>query len=241
MVSTVSAYDFSAVLDGLLGRQNIRGPHAAAIIAVTRERAHALLSLSDARYMPAFKILDMLSAMVTIAAAIAEASQLRAIEVQALLRESLNNDTRLVRQFMLEAALERARYEPLMFHANGSDERAERELILERRWAAMRAAHHERVVLPEDWMDTIDTMVEQALSADAFKHFRQGPLLQMFAEMLAIARKMHQQNDSLANLKRSLARDGALWRRYALKSKRYRESAPTSADIKTIQPAHTIH
>ncbi|MBX9725744.1 MAG: hypothetical protein K2X09_00640, partial [Rickettsiales bacterium] len=121
MVSNVSAYDFSAVMDGLLARQKIRGPHVTSIVSTTRERALALLSLPDARYMPAFKILDMLSAMVAIAGAIAEATQLRANEVRALLRESLGDDTKLVRQFMLEAALERARYEPLMLAARTHD------------------------------------------------------------------------------------------------------------------------
>lgn len=241
MVSNVSAYDFSAVMDGLLARQKIRGAHATIIVSTTRERALALLSLPDARYMPAFKILDMLSAMVAIAGAIAEATQLRANEVRSLLRESLGDDTKLVRQFMLEAALERARYEPLMLAARTHDAKAERELILNRRWAAMRAAHQEKAALPEAWMDIVDSGVERALAADDFQRFRQGPLLQLFAEMLGLARKLHQQGEPLATLETALAKSGVLWRRYALKTARYREAGVTSASISDIQAPHTIH
>ena len=241
MVSNVSAYDFSAVMDGLLARQKIRGPHAASILSSTRERALSLLSLPDARYMPAFKILDMLSAMVAIAGAIAQATQLRAIEVRALLRESLGDDTKLVRQFMLEAALERARYEPLMLDTRAEDAKAERELMLGRRWAAMRAAHQEKASLPEAWMDTVDSAVERALAADDFQRFRQGPLLQLFAEMLGLARKLHQQGEPLATLSTALSKGGVLWRRYALKSARYLEATVTAVTIGDMPAPHTIH
>ncbi|MDX2095179.1 MAG: hypothetical protein SFW64_04490 [Alphaproteobacteria bacterium] len=241
MVSTVSAYDFSAVLDGLLARREIRGPHATMIASVTRERALALLCLPDVRYMPAFKILDMLTAMVAIAAAIAEATQLRVGEVRALLRESLGDDTKLIRHFMLEAALERARYEPLMMDARTADAQLRREIILQRRWAAMRTAHQEKAALPEAWMDSVEAAVACALAADDFRRFRQGPLLQMFAEMLALARKMHQQGEPLAALAAALAQGGTLWRRYALKTARYREPSAPVADIRALRPPHTIH
>lgn len=241
MVDTASAYDFSAVMDGLLARKKIRGPHAASIAATSRERALALLSTPDARYMPAFKILDMLSAMVAIAAAIGQATQLRAIEVRALLRESLGDDTKLVRQFMLEAALERARYEPLMLDARTSDAEPTRALILTRRWAAMRAAHQEKAALPEAWMDAVDSAVERALAADDFKRFRHGPLLQLFAEMLGSARKLQQQGEPLATLETTLAKGGTLWRRYALKGARYRETTRSTHHIRDIVAPHTIH
>jgi hypothetical protein len=241
MVRTVSAYDFSAVMDALLARQEIRGPHAATILSTTRERAQALLSLPDARYMPAFKILDMLTAMVSIAGAIAQATQLRAAEVRALLRESLGDETKLVRQFMLEAALERARYEPLMLDVRAEDVKTEREVILNRRWAAMRAAHQEKATLPDPWMDAVDNAVEQALCAKDFARFRQGPLLQLFAEMLGLARKLHQQGATLLALETALSDSGVLWRRYALKSARYVEATVTAATISDMQAPHTIH
>jgi hypothetical protein len=192
--------------------------------------------------MPAFKILDMLAAMVNIAAAVAEASQLRPAEAQALLRESLSDTSPLVRQFMLEAALERARYEPLMLIKPVADKTSERDRLLQLRWAAMRAAHQEKAKLPDDWMDAVDTAVEHALHAKDFRQFRQGPLLQLFAEMLAKARALHQGGESLRMLISCLHEDGALWRRYALKTARYIEHGKSPA--RSLMPPtapRTIH
>lgn len=241
MVSTASSYDFSAIIDGFFTSKKIRGPHAALITSTVRARALALLSHADVRYMPAFKLLDMIAALVNIGVAISEASQLRPQELKALLRESLSDDTKLIRQFMLEAALERARYEPLMLLEQAESARAERELILQRRWAAMRAAHQENTNLPDDWMEALDQAVERAITADVFLSFRHGPLLQMFAEMLALARKLQQNGDTLSKLIPALSEEGAIWKRYALKSARYREKGIAAPDLKTIQPPHTIH
>lgn len=241
MLNTTSAYDFIAVMDGLLARQIIRGPHAAIITSLTRERASALLLLPDIRYMPAFKILDLLTAMAGIAAAIAQAPQLRGIEVRALLRESLSDETKLMRHFLLEAALERARYEPLIIEHALNDKQAERELILQRRWAAMRAAHQEKAALPDDWMDAVDSAVEAVLAAPEFRLFRRGPLLQMFAEMLDLARKMYQQKAPTSTLVSSLSSDSPLWRRYVLKKARYTEPKSPTPDIRKISAPHTIH
>lgn len=241
MVSTASAYDFITVMDGLLARQNIRGPHASLITSLTRERALALLSLPEIRYMPAFKILDMLTAMMGIAVAIAEATQLRNVEVRALLRESLSDETKLMRHFLLEAALERARYEPLILENALTDKQAERELVLQRRWAAMRAAHQEKAALPDDWIDAVDTAVEAVLAADEFQNFRRGPLLQMFAEMLGLARKMRHAKQPLAALVHALSCESPLWRRYALKKARYGEASLPAPDIRHIPAPHTIH
>ncbi len=240
MVSTVATYDFSTVIDGFFASKKIRGAHSGLITATIRERALNLLSHDDVRYMPAFKILDMLAALVNMGVAISDAPQLRPIEVRALLRESLSDGTPLVRQFMLEAALERARYEPLMIPETPSAA-TERDIILQRRWAAMRAAHLEKAQLPDDWMDAIDSAVEHALTAKEFHRFRQGPLLQLFAEMLSLARKLNQQRAPLITLVDALAPTGALWRRYALKSARFNEKAAAPIEISRMHPPHTIH
>ncbi|MFZ4542128.1 MAG: hypothetical protein ACOYNL_10105 [Rickettsiales bacterium] len=241
MVSTASAYDFSAVIEGFFAQKRISGAHSHLITSTIRERALNLLSHEDVRYVPAFKILDMLAALVTIGVAIADATQLRPVEVRALLRESLSDTTPLVRQFMLEAALERARYEPLMIAEQQSDAAKERDIILQRRWAAMRAAHQEKAQLPDDWMDAIDSAVERALVSPDFRHFRQGPLLQFFAEMLSTGRKLHQQRNTLITLIDALAESSSLWRRYALKSARFSEKPVKTVEIARIQPSHTIH
>lgn len=242
MVSNASAYDFAAVIDGFFAQKKLDGPNAALITGIIRKRALELLAVSDVRYMPAFKILDLLGAMVNIGGAVAEASQLRVGEVQALLRESLSDGTGLVRQFMLEAALERARYEPMMLMNERQSAAETRNLVLERRWAAMRAAHQEWAMLPDSWMDAIDEAVSHALAADEFRGFRQGPLLQFFAEMLATARKLNLQGASTATLAATLSDNGTLWKRYALKSERYRERPKPASDIASMQPhGHRLH
>lgn len=242
MVSTFSTYDFTAILDGLIARRKIQGPHAAIIIATTRERCTDLLSLSDIRYMPAFKIFDLLGAMIEIAAAIASAAQLRPNEVRALLRESFCDDTALMRQFMLEAALERARYEPIMLEANTENPEHARSILLTRRWLAMRTAHQEKFTLPDDWLDAVDIAAYRAMGAPEFAQYRMGPVLQMLAEMLALSRKTYQQHGSIEHLASALSAQGTIWRRYALKAKRYRLAATPVADISEHAGIrHTIH
>lgn len=241
MVNTVAAYDFAAIVDGFLAQKKFGGRYGASIQSHIRGRALALLEQPDVRYMPAFKILDLLAALTNIGAAIADAGQLRANEVQALLRESLSESAPLIRQFTLDAALERARYEPLMLEVRIADAVAERDLLLHRRWWAMRAVHQENSPLPEEFMDRVDSAVEQVLIAKDFRRFRPGPLLQLFAEMLALARKFQQQGEPPSALAAALSANGALWRRYALKTKRYSEKTAKPVDIRAVQPPHTIH
>ncbi len=241
MVNTVNASEFSALIAGLFEQKKLGGPHSAIITATIRERALTLLSHGDVRYMPAFKILDLLAAFVNMGAAMAEANQLRANEIHALLRESLSDTTPLIREFMLEAALERARYEPLMLQTANKTHASERQVILDRRWAAMRAAHQENAPLPDAWMEVLDITVDRARDAEDFSHFRHGPLLQMFAEMLALARNLHQQGAALTALETALTPGSALWRRYALKSSRYREKTANAPDLKHMHLPFTIH
>jgi hypothetical protein len=242
MVTQHSAYDFSAILDGLLARRKIQGPHAAMIIATTRERCADLLSQPDIRYMPAFKILDLLGAMIEIAAAITQATQLRPNEVHALLRESFCDDTALMRQFMLEAALERARYEPIMLEPHAQNPEHTRSALLARRWLAMRTAHQEKFALPDAWLKAVDAAAYQAITAADFADYRLGPLLQMLAEMLAQSRKTYEQDGTITSLMEALSPRGAIWRRYALKAKRYGQAAPQTPDItQHTSILHTIH
>lgn len=242
MVSQASAYDFAAVIDAFFDQKKLSGPHASLITSTVRSRALELLAHPDVRYMPVFKVLDLLATVVNIATAIADAPQLRPAEVQSLLRESLSNDTALIRHFLLDAALERARYEPLMLHDMNLNAEGLREQMLERRWAAMRATHQEWAKLPEEWLEILDQAVERALEAEEFREFRQGPLLQLFAEMLSLARGLHQQGATPDQLALALDETGVLWRRYALKSQRFREPAPAPLDLSQLTPhGHRLH
>ena len=241
MVDTAATYDFTSVIDGFLAQKKLVGRNGAFITATIRSRALTLLANPDVRYVPAFKILDLLAAMVNIGAAIDDAEQLRPNEISALLRESLSDSAPLMRQFMLDATLERVRYEPMMLGTRITDPGVERDTILQRRWAAMRAVHQEKVGLPDDWIELVDTAIDHVIAAKEFLRFRQGPLLQLFTEMLSVARKLHQQGESLETLESSLSDHGALWRRYALKTARYGEKQTKPADIRSIQAPHTVH
>lgn len=223
MVSTGAEYNFASVIDGFFALKKFESRNSAMVQSLVRQRAITLLAHPDVRYMPAFKILDMLASLVNIAVAVADAPQLRPNEAQLLIRESLADSAPLVNHFMLEAALERARYEPMMLAEPVTDAASERLLLLQQRWAAMRAAHQEKFALPDTWLEVIDHAVDTALAAPDFEHFRQGPLLQLFSDMLAAARKLHQQDGTLATLKNTVREGGTLWKRYALKSARYEE------------------
>ncbi len=242
MVSTVSTLDFSSIIDGLLAQKNIGGPHRERLVHTVRTRALALLAHPDMRYMPTFKVLDLMSALVNIASAIGAATQLRASEVEALLRESMNDGTSLIRQFMLEAALERARYEPIMLPSTSPDEASLRATVLNRRWQAMRRAHREINPLPESWLAMVDEAVIRVIMAEDFRNFRHGPLLQLFSEMLSMARSLHAQNAEREALQTALASNGVLWRRFSLKAKRFAQKPSHRPEpLLTYPPSHVIH
>ena len=230
MVDTVAQFPFTSVIDDFFALKKFNSRHAQLLRDIVRTRSSELLSHPDARYMPAFKILDLLACFVNQALAVAEAPQLNVAEAKALMREALADSTPLIRQFMLDAALERARYEPIMLVPAPSDDDL-RLTLLNQRWAAMRAAHQERAQLPEAWMDVIDTAVETVIAAPEFQHFRHGPLLQYFSEMLAEARVLYHPDAPVESLAHALRVGGTLWKSYALKSKRYQEKRGSRSSV----------
>lgn len=222
MVSQASDYNFSGVVDEFFALKTLNGPHADALKKQVQARAMELLALPDLRYMPAFKILDLLANMVNIATGVAEEPQLRAHEATALLRANLSDNAPLIRQFALDAALERARYEPMMI-AEEPDDISHRDLALRKRWEAMITTHQEMAPLPAEWESALNQAVEKIITAETFHDFRQGPLMQLFAEMLQSARHLHREGASLAQLNHTIGPDAPLWKRYALKEARYAE------------------
>ena len=230
MVDIVAEYPFTSVIDDFFALKKFNSRHAPMLRDMVRSRAGELLSQPDARYMPAFKILDLLACFVNQARAIADAPQLNGAEAKALMREALSDSTPIIRQFMLDAALERARYQPMMLMPAPNDDDL-RLTLLNQRWAAMRAAHKERAQLPEAWMDAIDTAVETVIAAPEFRDFRHGPLLQYFSEMLAAARVLYHPDAPVESLTHALREGGTLWKSYALKSKRYQEKRETGQAV----------
>ncbi len=245
MVSLSHEYNFSGVVEEFFALKTLHGPHAELLQKQVRERAAELLGNPDTRYMPAFKILDLLAVMVNTATDVADEPQLRAHEATALLRANLADSTPLVKQFVLDAALERARYEPMMIVE--SDDISHRDAALHKRWDAMLAAHQELEPLPAEWETEISAAVASVMKAEAFHEFRQGPLLQLFAEMLTTARKLHREKATLKRLREALGPDAPLWKRYALKATRYGEkpddesSLPAESRVPTPPNSPRMH
>lgn len=235
MVAASDTVNFTAVMDELIRIRPFTGPHASALTQQLRARTIALMSGPDTRYVPAFKILELLAALTDITRAIADEPHLRLNEATALLREYLSESTPLIHQFHLDAALERARYEPMML-AVPADNPREQQLRL--RWASMRAAHQTHEPLPDAFITAVDDAVDAAIAAPEFSQFRLRPLLQCFTEMLATARALHDAGSSLEDIIAALAPTGKLWRRYALKKARYRETPPAPPAFPNIPTVH---
>lgn len=228
MVALSEQYNFASVIDEFVALKPFTGPHGDFLRERMRRRANDILAHPDIRYMPAFKLLDLLAEMVNTCSAIAEEPQLRRNEAQALLDSHISATAPLIAQFMLEAALERARYEPMMLEAQDADALAYRNLTLTKRWQAMLAAHQAHYALPEEWAQAVSNQVVMAIAAPVFSEYRVGPLLQLFAEMLATGRQFHETHTPLDQLAAHIGEQSPLWKRYALKNARYREQA--SAD-----------
>lgn len=244
MVALTPELNFQTVIDEFFALKPMTGPHAAALQKQVCERAAEIFANPDLRYMPAFKILDLLAEMVNIATATAAEPQLRAHEATALLRASLSDNTPLIREFVLDAAIERARYEPMMLTPDPAQDIPHRDLALRKRWQAMLATHQSLDPLPNDWHAALTIAVDAVIAAEQFHSFRQGPLLQLFAEMLDTARHLHFEQASLSALTIAVGPASMLWKRYALKAARYAEkpvdapgTLPAESRIPGDQPA----
>ncbi|MFZ4124957.1 MAG: hypothetical protein ACOYJ2_02645 [Rickettsiales bacterium] len=228
-----NAYDFETLLAHFFELHPLHGPHRKKLAELVRKHAHGILEHPDVKYMPAFKVMDLISEMVNHAADIDAEKQLREIEAVKCLEAEFATNAPLLRSFVLEAALERARYEPLMLIGEFDDATAHRASLLDRRWRAMREAHTHVHSLPEAWLHALDSAVTLVISAPTFREYRVGPLLQMFAEMLQYARQLHEHHMPIESLTAHINEKSALWKRYKLKAKRFRE-ADTSQAFDTI-------
>lgn len=246
MVNVSNTHHFASVVDEFLALKEFPPPHGAALRQRLRERALTVLSHADVRYVPAFKMLDMVAELVNTAADIAAEPQLRQNEAFALLDAHSGEQSPLIKQFLLDAALERARYEPMMMlDAADHDGLAYRNLILHKRWESMLAVHRSLITLPAEWIAQVDDTVEQAINEPAFAQYRTGPLLQLFAEMLQQARHLHESHAPLSQLAEHISSASNLWRSYLLKAARYQQKvdAPSPTRIPTVPAGgrHAIH
>jgi len=233
MVALSEQYNFPSVVEEFLDLKSFDGPNGPLLKGMVKRRAAEILAHPDIRYVPAFKLLDLVAEIVNVAHEITLEPQLRQHEASALLQSHISDTSPMVNQFMLDAALERARYEPMMLDAPGADALTFRNLMLAKRWHAMRDAHQTHSDLPNSWADAVSHAVEQAIAAPAFADYRVGPLLQFFAEMLQQARNLHDSAATLTQLEDHIGPQSPLWKRYALKAARYKSHETPAAQEET--------
>lgn len=241
MVDVHHPYHFSSIIEDFFALKPLAGPHARLLREMVETRAQKILSHKDVRYMPAFKILDLIADMVNGATALDAEPQLRETEARALLRRALADDSPRVRQFLLDAALERARYEPMMIFGHTVAGNSVRDLTLRKRWQAMRTAHQLLDPLPAAWLAIVDAAVDAVVTAPCFANYRVGPLMQCFAEMLEMARQLQARQSAPETLINALAEGSPLWKRYALKAARYRSKKLPFYPTGTEPARPTIH
>jgi hypothetical protein len=183
-----------------------------------------VLAEKESDYLPNFKWMDFVANAVTLTRSIASETQMHTNEACALLRSMLSDQSESVRRVRLEAALERARYEPMMLQKHDIQTHgSERRAILHLRWEKMKQAQNEHYVIADPYMQCANDAVHSAITSPTFRQYRIGPLLQLFAEILHVTRASATEGEPCAELKRSLSPDGTLWRSYALKSGRYQK------------------
>ncbi len=239
MVALHRTYNFSSIIDEFFALKPLKGPHADALRDIVETRVRDVLNHNDVRYMPAFKLLDLIADMVNHAAALDAEPQLRSTEATALMRNALDNESPRLRRFLLDAALERARYEPMMILGSAVAGDGMRDLTLRKRWQAMHATHQSLNQLPGAWMTIVDAAVDAVIAAPCFANYRAGPLMQCFAEMLELARQLHDKESPPEVLIHALAEGSSLWKRYALKAARYRAKQPMMFAVEQARP--TMH
>lgn len=187
------------------------------------EQLHSLIESPTTTHLPRHKWLEYITGCLDHATTIAQEPQLRAHEARAMLLQVIGNGTHFHNRFMLEAALEQARYAPMMLTNTPKDDAQERQWLLEKRWQAMKEAQQTHIPLPNDMLDMLNHNVQKAIHATCFANYRVGPMLQFFAEMLNIAYKLHDSGQPAHQLEEELGASSSIWRRYELKSERFKQ------------------
>lgn len=232
-----STSEFIALLTHLCAQHPKGSASWPPLFSHMHSRVTELLNHPDSAYLPGFKCLDFISATANLGLSIAEETQLRPNEALGLLKNLLADDAEMVKRFRLEAALERARYAPLMLHAEElAEANSHRSALLQKRWVTMREAQQALYTMHTEYLACAERTVAQVIESVEFSSYRIGPLLQMFAEILHEARSASCQQLPLDTLKAALSPSGRLWRSYALKSRRFRDAVPPPAQFDMLTP-----
>ena len=237
MVHYLNRDDIIALCDGLCSTLEPPTHSWPAMKSMVSEHIRSFADLPEAAYVPSHKWFEFISGCVGHAVSIAQETQLRPHEARAMLQQVIGHNAPLSRQFRLDAAMERARYEPMMLSHASLDQNTKRTALLIKRWNAMRAVQQEHAPLSSEALAIVQINVERAIHEDAFANYRVGPMLQFFAEMLTQASSYDDEHE-LSLLESKIGPTSAIWRRFALKSARFTDSALPQPPT---WPQHVFH
>lgn len=208
-------YDYGAVLASFFKAAGDLPEHSYPLKPLVESAARRALGHPDAAFMPAFKVLDMLSGLVNLCIDIAREPHLRLAEAKAMLQQLIADDAPLLAHFYREAALERVRYEPVMLTQRFSSARQKRDAILQVRLNRMCDIYAANT-LDAQHIAIVRQAAASAIASDDFATYRAGPMCQLFAEMLQLAATA-----DTASLPSLLAPESRMWKSFRLKSQRY--------------------
>lgn len=222
--------DFLDILEGLtdqLGESGALLPDA--YQNTLQNAAMDILSHPDMHYVPGYKITELMADMVNIAASVHAEGWLAADESFQQLKEALGPDGIIRQAFLADAAMERARYEPIMLAETYGSPLAERNAILSLRLKRLLAARQTFDPLPNSYVRSVRMAGNRAIHAECFKIYRIGPMLQFFADMIKqadqISETTYDEFEGIAALSETLREDGRLWKLYRHKAPRFAAKA----------------
>jgi hypothetical protein len=239
MVHYLNRDDILALCDGLCTTLQPETPNWPALKNILKTHINGFADTAETHYIPSHKWLEFIAGCVEHAVAIADETQLRPHEANAMLQQMIGPTTPLYKKFMLDAAMERARYEPIMLAPQSElDESKTRISLLTKRWQAMKHAQQSHAPLSDSMLDILDATVMQAVDAPYFANYRIGPMLQFFSEMLQMASRLQRNGEASACLSDYVDSSSNLWRRYRLKSARF-ETQEESKNLR-ISPENSL-
>ncbi len=210
-------YDYTTVLASFFEAAGELPAHNHSLKPVVESAARRALEHPDSTFMPAFKVLDLLSGLVNLCIGIAREPHLRVGEAKAMLQNLVTDDAPLLRTFYREAALERVRYEPVMLTETYTTPLDHRNALLTVRFKRMREIYESAGLLDATTAGTITRHATHAMQNADFITYRAGPMCQLFADMLRLATER-----TGADLDTLIGPQSALWKSFRLKSNRYR-------------------
>jgi hypothetical protein len=190
-----------------------------------RAAARRITGYVDLHYLPGVKVTQLMADLVNVVAGIAAEGWLSAAESEAQFETMTAKESPLVQTFIMEAEMERARYEPVMLGDAFETPLEERNAILAQRFKRMLVARQACFPLPEDYIACLQRAGERIQHAECFARYRPGPLLQLYDDMIAVADDVASHEWDLAQgvamIEEALADDAALWKRYRHKAPRF--------------------